>query len=104
MRLIATTDLIKITLVHNLDVINTPKPTWWANALSVSLLDNGDNMLWLKASEGEDTDVGHWVGNVRMMGRPEQSISAKNKSTSKTKMSSSSFEAHCLPEFVQVSV
>ena len=62
MRLIATTYLIKITLVPNLDVINTPKPTWWTNALSESLLKNGDNRLWLKTSEGEDTDVGHWVG------------------------------------------
>jgi len=72
MRLIAATYLIKITLVPNLDVINASKFTWWANALSVSLLDNGDNMLWLKASEEEDTDVGHWVGVVaRERERPD---------------------------------
>jgi hypothetical protein len=34
MGLIATTYRIKITLVYNLDVINTPKPTYEANALS----------------------------------------------------------------------
>ena len=48
MGLIATTYLIKITLVPNLDVINTPKPTSGANALSISpFLVIDDNQLRL---------------------------------------------------------